>query len=342
MIPTFRASATAIVALAVCVAPIPAFAAVTLVDPTPAADPGQVVLPGMQATCDAAALAHDTDGAGGDIWTGQVVLGPVTLAAGPVETGTHSITDAIAGTLVGAGTFTPAHTEILGDPYRNGGSVNMFGIKQAVGGHYSASAYDFMGTFKTTYSHAFSCDILKAVYHPAVDIFHPAVGIYVIAGDFGDSEDAIRGNCAAFTAQGSDPTNLPSWWGDPFHGGSDDNPHCKFQGTAAYTEHHDAYNDPATLQGNEAQTAINVDQTNVLRAHEDAGEGFDTSATLIIGQVVVCISPSKTGTKLPGAWAKQNGYTGDKCTTEWYNGGATVGVPNLNDGSHNWVTVPVI
>ena len=342
MIPTFRASATAIVAFAMTLAPLPAFAAVTLVDPTPAADPGQVLVAGMQTTCDAAAAVHDIDGVGGDLWSGQVVLGAVTLAAGPVETGTHSITDAIAGTLVGAGTFTPAHVEILGDPYRNGGSVNMFGMKQAVGGHYSASAYDFMGTFKTTYAHAFSCDISKALYHPAVDIFHPAVGIYVIAGDFGESEDAIRANCAAFTAQGQDPLNLPTWWGDAFHGGSADNPHCRFVGTAAYTEHHDAYNDPPVLQGNEAQSAINIDQTNALRAHEDAGEGFDTSATLLIGQVVVCISPSKTGTKLPGAWSKQNGYTGDKCTTDWYNGGATVGVPNLNDGSHNWVTVPVV
>ena len=57
---------------------------------------------------------------------------------------------------------------------------------------------------------------------------------------------------------------------------------------------------------------------------------------------MVCISPSNTGKKLPGEWRQQNGYTGDKCTTEWYNGGATVGVPNLNDGSHNWVTVPVV
>ena len=341
MTSTFRASASAIVALAVAIAPIPAFAAVTLVDPTPAADPGQVTLPGMQATCDAAALAHDTDGPGGDIWTGQVVLGPVTLAGGPVESGTHSIANAIPGTLVGAGTFTPAHTAILGDPYRNGGSVNMFGIKEAVGGHYSASTYDFMGTFKTTYAHAFSCDIFKSLYHPAVDIFHPAVGIYVIAGDFGGSEDAVRNECVAYTNLG-DNSPRPDWWGNPYHGGTADNPHCVFQGTPAYTEHHEAYNDPPVLVGNEAQTAINVDQFNTLRAHEDAGEGFDTSATLIIGQVVVCISPSKTGTKLPGAWTKQNGYTGDKCTTDWYNGGATVGVPNLNDGSHNWVTVPVI
>jgi hypothetical protein len=341
MISTFRASASAIAALAVAIAPIPAFAAVTLVDPTPTANPDQVVLPGMQATCDAAALAHDTDGPGGDIWTGQVVLGAVTLAGGPVESGTHSIANAIPGTLVGAGTFTPAHTDILGDPYRNGGSVNMFGIKEAVGGHYSASTYDFMGTFKTTYAHAFSCDIFKSLYHPAVDIFHPAVGIYVIAGDFGGSEDAVRNECVAYTNLG-DNSPRPDWWGNPYHGGTADNPHCVFQGTPAYTEHHEAYNDPPVLAGNEAQTAINVDQFNTLRAHEDAGEGFDTSATLIIGQVVVCISPSKTGTKLPGAWIKQNGYTGDKCTTDWYNGGATVGVPNLNDGSHNWVTVPVI
>ena len=57
---------------------------------------------------------------------------------------------------------------------------------------------------------------------------------------------------------------------------------------------------------------------------------------------MVCISPSTATKKLPGAWRQQNGYTGDKCTTAWYNGGATVGVPNLNDGSHNWVTVPVV
>ena len=29
------------------------------------------------------------------------------------------------------------------------------------------------------------------------------------------------------------------------------------------------------------------------------------------------------------------------CNTQWYDTGATVGVPNLNDGSHNWVTVPL-
>lgn len=63
---------------------------------------------------------------------------------------------------------------------------------------------------------------------------------------------------------------------------------------------------------------------------------------MVLGVVVVCISPSSTGKKLPGEWRQQNGYTGDKCTTAWYNGGATVGVLNLNTGSNNGVTIPVI
>ena len=116
----------------------------------------------------------------------------------------------------------------------------------------------------------------------------------------------------------------------------------KFIGTAAYDENVPPTLDPVTLVVNEPEAAINQDQTDTLLAHESFGEGFDTSETLLIGQVVVCISPSKNGTKLPGAWTKQNGYTGDKCTTVWYNGGATVGVSNLNTGSHNWVTVPIV
>ncbi len=137
------------------------------------------------------------------------------------------------GEQTGAGTFTPAHKEILGNPYRNGGSVNMFGIQQAVGGSYSNSPYDFQNDFTSTYSHAFSCDISVQVYHAEQTIHHNAEGVYVITGDFGASENAIRGNCAAFTAQGSNDPQ-PDWWGEPFHGGSPSNPHCRFEGTAAF------------------------------------------------------------------------------------------------------------
>lgn len=313
-------------------------AAVTVLGSVIANPADSETLAAMQAQCDALAAAHDTGN--GDIWSAVVVPGGISPVSGPSEVGSHSIADAI-GDPVGAGTFTPAHLEILGDPYRNGGSVNMFGMQQSVGGHYSASQYDFEGEFTSTFAHAFSCDISVEIYHPEQTVHHNAVGVYVIAGDFGDSEGAVRGNCAAFTAQGdNDPQ--PDWYGDPFHGGNVNNPHCRFEGTAAWDETIPESWDAPALVGNEAGVAVNQDQTDTLLAHEDFGEGFDVSETLLIGQVVVCISPSKTGTKLPGSWVKQNGYTGDKCTTEWYNGGAKVGVPNLNDGSHNWVTVPVV
>jgi hypothetical protein len=306
----------------------PAMAATTVLDTvTPDAADGTTQA-AMAAACTAAAAAHAAaDPVTQDIWTGTVVEGAVTWVSGPTEVGTHTFAANGVGTQTGAGTFTPAHKEILGDPYRNGGSVNMFGIQQAVGGHYSASTYDFRNDFTSTYSHAFSCDISEQVWHPAVH--HDAEGHYVIEDNYhGSDEQAVRANCPQFTDH-SQP-----WWGF-------DHAHCSF------VLDHEAYDDPAYYDDdafvvNEPQTAINQDQTDNLLAHEDAGEGFDTSATLIIGQVVVCISPSKSGTKLPGSWTNQNGYTGTKCNTTWYNGGATVGVPNLNDGSHNWVTVPVV
>jgi hypothetical protein len=302
-----------------------AIAAVTLIDSVPAADPGAVIIDGMQATCDAAAAAADTDGAGGNVWTGEVNLGAVTLFAGPTETGSHSISDAI-GDPVGAGTFTPAHRDILGNPFRNGGSVNMFGIQEAVGGHYSASTYDFDGTFTTTYAHAYTCDLYMALYHPAVH--HDRVGHWIVAPDAQGNEEANTNNCNAFN------TALP---GGPSNGDPEFQANCQYiVDTAAGDD--PAFNDDPVFDHNVAGGSINVDQEDTLLAHESAGEGFDTSETLLIGQVVVCISPKK----LPGTWTKQNGYTGALCTTAWYNGGATLGVSNLNTGSHNYVTVPVL
>jgi hypothetical protein len=330
---------TAAVMCGTMLAPLASTAAYADTIPPVTANPADdTTLAAMETQCDTLAAAHGT--LNGDRWTGEVALGAITYVSGPTEVGDHGIADAISGTLHGAGTFTPAHLEIRGDPYRNGGSVNMFGMQQSVGGRYSASTYDYQADFVSRYSHAFTCNIFREVYHPEVTTHHPAVGIYVVNGDFGGSEAAIRGNCAAFTNQGPDV----EWWGEPFHGGNDDKPHCRFEGTPAGDTTVDEYWDPALLAGNEAGVTINQDQTDTLVAHEDAGEGYDVSDTLLIGQVVVCISPT-SGTQVkkgaPGTWRQQNGYTGDKCTTVWYNGGATVGVPNLNTGSNNWVTVPI-
>ena len=272
---------------------------------TPAAAPAsQETLDAMQDQCDLVAAGHDIGN--GDVWTGVVVVGAVTWVSGPDEVGDHSIADAIPGTLEGAGTFTPGSVSILGDPFRIGGSVNMFGVLQSTGGHYSASEYDFEGDFTTVYAHAFTCDIYQAVNHPG----DPLGGHYEIRTDLIGSPqaDAILQECNAYNLNGSDIPH-PGYWGNSPQG------NCQF--VAEPTD--DVLDDPV-LFGNEAGGSINQEQTDTLIAHEDAGEGFDIGETVLIGQAVICISPSKNGPKgVPGTWTKQNGYTGDKCTTAWFN-----------------------
>lgn len=303
-----------------------AFAAVTLVDAVPAADAAsQETLDAMQDACDAQAATHDTGN--GDIWTGVVVTGAVTLQAGPTETGSHGIDDAITGTLMPAAgaTFTPNDPHIVGDPYRNGGSVNMFGTQASGGGHWSASQYDFYGEFETTYRHNFSCKIYQAVFHPET----LNNGHYEIDPDYkGNEENAVLAECSSYNKRGQ-RLPLPGYWGKSPQG------NCVFVAGESIPE----YWDPDVLIT--TVTGLYVDQTqdDTLKAHESAGEGYDTTDD-IQRQVVVCISPSSTGKKLPGDWVKKNGYTGDKCTRAWYDTGATVGVTNLQLDSHNWVTIP--
>jgi hypothetical protein len=311
-------------------------AAISVTSPVPAPNPDSLSAANLataQSQCDAVAASMDTDGssADSDTYSAEVVQGSPSLASGPTEVGTEADRNIDLSTRQGAGTFSPAHREILGNPYRNGGSVNMFGMQQAVGGHYSNSAYDFTADFRTTYNIAYTCTISKSAYHPSVHI--PRSGSWAVSPDYHGNEEAVTQNCVAFNS------SLPN---GPANGDPTDQANCRFTVTQEASDE-PAYHDPASVFASGlAGGNYNQQQTDNLSAHESLGSGFDTSETLLIGQVVVCISPSRTGTKLPGAWSKQNGYTGDKCTTDWYNGGATAGVPNLNDGSHNYVTVPVV
>jgi len=305
-----------------------------LVDPIPTADPAnQDTQDAMQDACDARAALHDTGN--GDIWEGVVVLGAVTLQAGPTETGTHDITDAIAGTLQPAAgaTFTPNDPHITGDPYRNGGSVNMFGVQESGGGTWSASQYDYFGEFTTTYRHNFSCNIFQSVFHPETT----DNGRYEINPDAnGNEEDAILKECAAYNKRGQ-RLPLPGYWGNSPQG------NCIFVEGDSIPE----YYDPPVLQGNEGPYYVDQDQDDTLKAHESAGEAYETDDN-ITRQVVVCISPSNTGKKLPGEWRAQNGYSGGSftgpgagCNGTWYTTGAIPAAPNnINFDSHNWVTIP--
>ncbi|MFM5950926.1 MAG: hypothetical protein ACKOPM_17130 [Novosphingobium sp.] len=283
----------------------------TIPEPTAAAA-SAVTLAAMQTQCTALALAHDIDGIGtGDRWTGEVVLGDVTKVSGPTEvTGTRVIDTS---TIVGTGVFTPGTTYIQGAPFRIGGSVNLFGDQYSSAGRWSDSTYHYAADFTSTFAHAFSCDIVQEVYHPAV--VHPYYeGKYVVNGDFGGSEDAVRADCEAFSQKGPPATPIPTvdWWGQD-HGGNDNNGnvfHCVFQGTAPHTD--PAYYDPPEVVGNEAGIPVNQDQTDHFEAIEDHGGPVNANGgPFHIGQVVICISPSNTGPKgVPGTWRAQNGYSG--------------------------------
>jgi hypothetical protein len=316
----------------------PALATATLTDPIPAADPSGLTDANhatAQAQCDLAAAAADTDGSSPDsnIFTAEVVEGAPVLKSGPTEVGSEADRTLTSPKTPGTNaTFTPAHKDILGDPFRNGGSVNMFGIQESVGGFYSTSQYDFTAQFSTTYTIPYTCTISEAVFHPAVH--HDQVGHWVVAPDFHGNEEAMTQNCNAFNI------SLP---GGPNNAISDTNQaNCLYIPDTPASDDPPFHDDPIVVATGVPGGSFDQTQTDTLAAHENNGAGYFDSATVIIGQVVVCISPSKNGTKLPGAWTAQNGYTGSKCTTTWYNGGATAGVPNLNDGSHNFVTVPVV
>jgi hypothetical protein len=307
--------------------PIMATAAYADTVPEPLADAASsATLGAMETQCDALAAGYDTGD--GDIWSGVVVPGAVTKVSGPTEiSGTRDIDES---TIAYAGTYVPANTEIRGGPFRIGGSVNMFGDQWSTAGYWTDSTYSFTAEFSSTFSHAFTCEISQEDYNAAYEVYVPAEGAYVVNGDFGDSEAAVRGNCAAFTAQGFPLETRPAWWGvEIYRGGSDARPHCRFEGTQAHYETVPESWDPPIMRYTLAGTPVNQDQTDSLYAFEDHGGPVQVTGEFKIGQVVICISPSTTLKKgVPGAWRPQNGYGGGNmaetlpatagCNTQWF------------------------
>ena len=344
-----RAILAATAMLATSLNPILTTAAWADTVPTPTADTAdQTTLDAMQSQCDALAAAHDVDGIGtGDIWSGVVVAGAVTLVSGPTEVGGTRVID--QSTVQGSGSFTYGGVSIAGDPYRIGGSVNMFGDQRATEKNWTNSTYNFTADFDSTFAHAFSCNIFQEVYHPAVDIpGHPVEGYYVVHVDEHGNEEGTQNSCDAFTAQAPQPPlyAAPPWWGyvDPDPTAADQG-QCDFNKTAdaVESEHQDEYWDPAALVGNEAGTPVNQDQTDSLTAFEDQGGPVTETGDFFVGQTVVCISPT-TGTQVkkgvPGTWVAKNGYTGVKCTTAWFNVAPWGG--GSQDSNGTYISVPAI
>ncbi len=247
-------------------------------------------LAAMQDQCTALAALHGPASGDNDQWSGQVVEGNTTLIAGPTEVGgTRSIDH---NSIVGTGTYVPSAREIRGNPFKNGGSVNMFGDQWSTAGFYPDSTYNFTANFNSTFAHAFSCNIQDAVYHPPVD--HPAVPVQGFYTNPGTEPSHGEGSC-----QGVGPDN--PHWGASFGA-------CEWHETAPA---HDAYTDPAywdapVTVAHEPGIAINQDQTDTLNGFEDHGGIVQVTGEYHVGQPVICISPGSKG----GSWRTQNGYGG--------------------------------
>lgn len=269
--------------------------------------PDQTTLAEMQSQCDIVAQGFDT--ANGDKVTADVVLGDAAKVSGPTEvTGTR---DVLEETIQHAGTYVPATLEIRGNPFRIGGSVNMFGDQWSTAGYWTDSTYNYTAEFASTFRHAFQCQVKRAVYHAATVVHHEAQGLYIIDPALAGTPqaNAALNACNAFNAAHANGADQ-GFWGDSPHG------NCIFDGTQAYDETIPEYWDAPVNEQLVAGTPVDQDQTDNLVAFEDHGGPVQTTGAYHVGQVVICISPNKpTATS---SWRLQNGYTGDKCTTTWF------------------------
>ncbi len=302
----------AIVAMcATALSPVLSTAALADTIPTPVSTgPSTDTLTEMQDQC--TDLAAGYDNGNGDRWTGVVIPGSSALTAGPTEVeGTRVVDES---TIMHAGDYVPAELEIRGDPFRIGGSVNMFGDQWSTAGYWTDSTYNYTADFESTFTYSFACQIGQEVYHPESIEHHPAEGMYVIRDDLIGTPQAGAAlqACNAFN-DAHEAGEEQGFWGTTPQG------NCQFEGTQAYDETIPEYWDPAVTVATVDGTPIDEMQTDSLYAFEDHGGRVDVTGEYHVGQVVVCISPSTGGTKkgVPGTWRPQNGYSGEKCTTEW-------------------------
>lgn len=274
-------------------------------DPTPAG----ISNAAAQLVCDTLASAHGT------AWTGTLDAGSIVGEITTPPTADGSRTDIT--NVVGTGDQVPESIQVHGDPFRIGGSVNMFGFASVIAAHWTDSEYDFTQHFAWQSTYTFTCNMTEAV----------PVGIHTWTGPITAGDPAIA------ACEGDKNPH-------PF---DDRGANCEWQQTGTDNQPRDP----------EQGTIGPVSEGGDLSGHENHGGPVPVDpgqVDLPDVQVVVCISPSTVTKKLPGAWTPKNGYSGGSsvqgepgCNTGWYNGGA-MNQPspydNLNTGSNNIVTIP--
>ena len=155
----------------------------------------------MDSTCtaDLAPYASVTLHDGSYAYSTEVVLGsqvdgaPTEVPGSRVET---------LGTRFGTGTATYGGVSINGNPYRIGGSVNMFGDRVATTKNWSNSEYDFTANYATVTTIAYKCEVSQVTetYHPAVHIpGHKVLGYYINC-DFGNGQGNDNSNTCSETS----------------------------------------------------------------------------------------------------------------------------------------------
>lgn len=306
-----------------------------LVTPAWAITPLGATTTAMAAECtadlgaNAAVTLHDSSQAFSTvvIETGQVDGSPTEVSNTRVET---------PGSRFGTGTPTYSNVQIVGNPFRNGGSVNMFGDQVATNKNWPNSEYDFTANFSTVTTISYNCQVSEVTetYHPAVHIpGHKVLGFYYVDPAAPGNSAGHQNACDSFNSTGD---SLP-FWGDP-------QAQCLFQktGDAVDPVDEDEYwTNNAPIARPDLNTSNTIDETNVASGtgHETNGGPFTEIGNWLAGKVVVCISPSKTvkgGT--PGAWANHNGYIGNKCTTAWFNIAPWGGGSQTSNGTY--ISVP--
>ena len=263
--------------------------------------------------------------------TGYVDGTPTEVAGTRVET---------PGTRIGTGSATYTGLSIAGNPYRTGGSVNLFGDQVATQKNWSNSEYDYTAQFATVTTFSYECQVTQQTetYHPAVTIpGRPALGSYIVDPALigAPQYNAQLQACNAFNAQApvAPDYSAPGFWGNPTQGP------CVFEEISPAV---DPVNEPeywtpnAPIDRVDLLTTHTVDETNFATnsGRELNGGPWTQAGSWFVSKVVVCNSPLK----LPGTWRPQNGYVGTKCTTTYFYSAPWGGGSQTSNGTY--ISVP--
>lgn len=260
------------------------------------------------AVSNSTATNHD----GSQVWSVETVYTPGDKTTGAAQEVAGSKVE-IPGTRFGTGSFSLSGISLLPGtiPFRNGGSVNMFGNRYATSKDWTNSTfqYNYDASIKTTFN--FSCVITENHETVTPGEVHPGLpgGQYI--------------NHGGQVCRGITPDN-PNWGEDEVSdnsGGENNGQSCHFvsDGTTlpGTTDPDDYdYNDVAHPELTASKTQDQTDFDYGLEGTDtNGGPWSDTTHTFYDSTVVICISPSTSTKRTVAGWATQNGYTGSLCTT---------------------------